>query len=154
MLEELYYYMDENMWQVWLLVAFVTLILEIFTTSFFIACFTLGALCAMISTLFGNVYTQITVFTIASAVSIFLIRPIIMHYMKIDESWRPSNIDALIGRTGIVSEEIEKYGFGRVQVDGDYWKAESYNGEAIHVGEKVEVIEIDSIIIKVRKICS
>lgn len=154
MLEELYYYMGENMWQVWLIIAFVTLILEIFTTSFFIACFTVGAVCAMIATLFGNVYTQITVFTIASAISIFLIRPFVMRYMEKDKSWRPSNIDALIGRTGVVSEEIGKHGFGRVQVDGDYWKAESENGEAILVGEKVEIIEIDSIIIKVRKICS
>ena len=64
-----------------------------------------------------------------------------------------SGVEALIGRTTIVEEDIiPETNSGRVAIDGDRWKAVSENGDSITAGEKVEVLKVDSIILTVRKV--
>ena len=64
-----------------------------------------------------------------------------------------TNTEALIGRVGSVSETIDNSSkSGRVLIDGDQWKALSYNNEIIELNDQVEVISIDSTIITVKKI--
>jgi membrane protein implicated in regulation of membrane protease activity len=49
-------------------------------------------------------------------------------------------------------EAIEKGGFGRVEIDGDVWKAVTQDDEAVPVGTNVRVIDRESIIITVEVI--
>ena len=42
-------YLAENMWQVWAIIAIVCLILELSSGDFFIICFSIGAVFAVIS---------------------------------------------------------------------------------------------------------
>jgi membrane protein implicated in regulation of membrane protease activity len=65
---------------------------------------------------------------------------------------RVSNIDALIGRVGVVIESIEPDGSGYVKIDGDEWKAVSNVTEPISKGQKVEVIGQESIIVTVKPV--
>ena len=60
---------------------------------------------------------------------------------------KASNADALLGRTGRVTEEIKTTKSGYVQIDGDMWKAVSQKD--IAVGETVRVIGRESTIITV-----
>ena len=62
-----------------------------------------------------------------------------------------SNVDALIGRIGRVTEAIEANGYGRVQIDGDSWKAKTRDGHPVENGMKARVLSIDSIIITVEE---
>jgi membrane protein implicated in regulation of membrane protease activity len=62
-----------------------------------------------------------------------------------------SNADALIGRKGRVVEAIEAGGFGRVQIDGDVWKAVTKDDEAVPAGTNVRVVDRESIIITVER---
>lgn len=60
-------------------------------------------------------------------------------------------MDALLGRTAIVSEEITPGRPGRVRIDGDNWQvvADS-SSDTVRRGTEVVVTGYDSIILKVR----
>ncbi|MBU1660508.1 MAG: nodulation protein NfeD [Chloroflexi bacterium] len=60
--------------------------------------------------------------------------------------------ESLIGRVGIVKEEIPNFGTGMVQVGGEFWgAARAEEGEAIPKGSRVEVIEVSGIRLRVRE---
>ena len=141
-------YFLANMWQLWAVVAIVCLILELSSGDFFIICFSIGAVFAVISEALGlSVYWQIALFAAFSAIAIFTVRPVALRYLHKNEPNKPSNADALLGRTGKVTEAITVGGNGYVQIDGDLWKAVS-NAD-IPVGTTVRVIGRESTIITV-----
>ena len=73
-----------------------------------------------------------------------------LKYFHKKEHDRPSNADALMGRTGTVSQTIVAGDHGRVKIDGDDWKAVAPSATAdIPVGTKVKAVGRESIIITV-----
>lgn len=143
-------YFSQHLWQLWAIVSIIALILELSSGDFFIMCFSIGALIAMIGALCGTSLTaQIIIFAIASALCLWIVRPLALRYLHKAKDERVSNTDALIGRVGRVSQEIEENGYGRVAIDGDDWKAVSSTGQHIAKGTRVKVLSIDSIIITV-----
>ena len=97
-------------------------------------------------------WLQVLVFAVFSMLSLRLLRPRLVKFIRRNADNRVSNADALIGRIGEVSETIKADGYGRVKIDGDDWKAETDDEDDIAVGEKVRVTDRESIIIKVRRI--
>lgn len=144
-------YLSENLWQLWAVVAVACLIIELFTAGFFIACFSVGAVFALLASFFCGVYWQLAVFVVFSAISIFLVRPFALRYLHRGDRECRTNADALIGQTGVVTQAIEEGGYGRVVAGGDDWKAEAEDGKAIAEGTRVRVVGRESIIIKVTK---
>ena len=141
-------YFLSNMWQIWAVIAVVCLILELSSGDFFIICFSIGAVFAIISAVLGlSIYWQIFIFAIFSLLSVIFVRPVALRWLHKNEPNKPTNADALIGRTGRVTEAITKGGNGYVQIDGDLWKAVSQTD--IHVGTTVRVIGRESTIITV-----
>ena len=59
-----------------------------------------------------------------------------------------TGVDAIIGRTAVVSEDIKAGSYGRVAIDGDDWKATA--DRDIAKGEQVTIIAQDSIILTVQ----
>ena len=59
-------------------------------------------------------------------------------------------IEALVGEEGKVIESIPEGGTGKVFIHGEYWNAES--DEPIAKGEKVSVIGVEKLKLKVKKI--
>ena len=144
-------YFLQNMWQVWAVIAVVCLILELSSGDFFIICFSIGAVFALISAVLGlSIYWQILVFAVFSLLSVIFVRPVALRWLHKNEPNRATNADALIGRTGRVTEAIAKGGNGYVQIDGDQWKAVS-TGDDIAVGTTVRVIDRQSTIVTVVK---
>ena len=143
-------YFQNNMWQLWTLIGVICLILELTSGDFFIMCFSIGAFATAIGAAVGANFTvQIIIFAIASLLCLLFVRPLALKYFHRKDPNRPSNVDAMVGRKGVVTEDIESKGFGRVKIDGDSWKAQSQDGVAIEKGTRVEVTAIDSIIITV-----
>jgi membrane protein implicated in regulation of membrane protease activity len=141
-------YLAENMWQVWAIIAIVCLILELSSGDFFIICFSIGAVFAVISEVCGlSIYWQIFIFAIFSLLSVLFVRPVALRYLHKNDPNKQSNADALLGRTGKVTEPISAGQSGYVQIDGDMWKAVSQ--QSIAVGETVRVIGRESTIITV-----
>lgn len=145
-------YFAQNLWLAWLLVSLVCLILELTNGDFFILCFAVGGLAASITSAITDSLTiQIIVFAIGSLLSIFYVRPVALRWFHKGEDKRASNADALIGRIGRVTEPIESNGYGRVQIDGDSWKARTTDGQPLENGAEARVLSLDSIIITVEK---
>lgn len=143
-------YFASNMWQIWAVVAVVCLILELSSGDFFIICFSIGAVFAVIGAAIGlNVYWQLALFAVFSLLSVLFVRPVALRYLHKNEPNKPSNADALLGRTGRVTETIVAGGNGYVQIDGDLWKAVSKSDADIPVGTTVRVVGRESTIITV-----
>ena len=141
-------YFLANMWQIWAVVAIVCLILELSSGDFFIICFSIGAVFSVIGAAVGlNIYWQLLIFAVCSLLSVLFVRPVALRYLHKNEPNKPSNADALLGRTGRVTEAIKAGGNGYVQIDGDMWRAVSQTD--IAVGETVRVIGRESTIITV-----
>jgi membrane protein implicated in regulation of membrane protease activity len=144
-------YLIANMWQVWAVVAIVCLILELSSGDFFIICFSIGAVFALISAVLGlSIYWQIFIFAIFTLLSVLFVRPVALRYLHKNDPNKLSNADALMGRTGRVTEEIKAGASGYVQIDGDLWKAVSKSD--IAVGTTVRVIGRESTILTVEQL--
>lgn len=145
-------YFAANLWQLWVLVTVVCLILELTSGDLFILCFSIGALVTAVLSAFGlGFYGQLAVFVVASVLSLLFVRPSLVKRLHGRKKERLSNADALIGRIGRVSEAIEQGGYGRVAIDGDDWKAVSSDGTYVPIGQNVRVVGRESIIITVEK---
>ncbi|MCH3970808.1 MAG: NfeD family protein [Prevotella sp.] len=145
-------YIGQNLWLFWVIVTCVCLILELSSGDFFVTCFAIGGLFAIIASVSGlPFWAQVLIWAVFSMLSIWLIRPRLLRRFHSKDHERSSNADALIGRVGTVIEPITPQESGYVQVDGDQWKAVSERGEIFRRGEKAKIVSRDSIIVKVRK---
>lgn len=143
-------YFSENLWLAWLLVSLLCLVLELTNDDFFIICFAIGGTAATILAAFCDSFTaQVILFAVVSALSIFFIRPFALKYLHKNKEQRVSNADAIIGRIGRITERIEPNEYGRVKIDGDYWKAQANNNTAIEEGTQVRIVKLESIIVTV-----
>lgn len=146
-------YLAQHLWQMWAVIAVVCLILELMAGDFFIICFSIGAVfAALVAAVGGGIYLQLFVFAVFSFISLFWVRPFAKRYLHKGEDPRVSNADALMGRQGRVVDAVEADGFGRVQIDGDIWKAVTNEQQDIPAGSNVRVIGRESTIITVETI--
>ena len=113
-------------------------------------CFSIGAVfAAIVATLGGGFYLQLITFAVFTLISLFWVRPFAQRYLHKGEDNRVSNADALLGRQGRVVETVKADGFGRVQIDGDIWKAATTESADIPEGTNVRVVGRESTIITV-----
>ncbi len=139
-------------WVIWVIIALFFFILEIFTTGFAVACFSVGAIAAAIAAGLGlGLAWQLILFSLLTFLAFVTVRPLVLkHFYQSEEAQRKSNVDALIGRSARVTEEINNSERkGRVAIDGDDWRAVSACNRIISAGENVTVKKVDSIILTV-----
>ncbi len=143
-------YLAQHLWQMWAVISVICLILELTAGDFFIICFSIGAFFAAIVAALGvNIYLQLLAFALFTLISLFWVRPFAQRYLHKGEDNRVSNADALMGRQGRVVETVKADGFGRVQIDGDIWKAVTNEAQDIPEGANVRVVGRESTIIAV-----
>ena len=142
-----------EVYQIWLVVAIILLIVEICTAAFGSICFAIGAGLAALGAGLGlGVTWQIVIFAVVSLLTFIFLRPFVLRFLDRKSKDVKTNAEALIGRKAIVSERIDaSQHTGRVAVDGDDWKAVSEDGSVIEKGTTVEIIKLDSIIVTVKK---
>lgn len=109
----------------WLAAAAIFLIVEIATPTLVFACFVVGAIGAAIaSTMDASYLLQIGIFAGTSIILIPLTRSLARKITK--PSPQPVNVDAMIGRSGIVLKKIDPHAdSGQVRVDGQVWQAQA-----------------------------
>ena len=146
-------YFVSHMWQLWAILSVVCLILELTAGDFFIICFSIGAIFSFLSyALGGGIVVQLAVFAAFTLASLFFVRPFAVRFLHKGEPNRVSNADALLGRKGRVVEAVKADSFGRVQIDGDIWKAVTNEAQDIPAGANVRVTSRESTIITVERI--
>ncbi|MDD6890267.1 MAG: NfeD family protein [Bacteroidales bacterium] len=142
-------------WLVWLISAIVLLIIEVFTGTVVALCLAIGCVAALIPALSGgSLVVQFIVASVGAIAAFLVLYPVIRRY-KLNKATRSDercNMDAIVGRVGIVTETIySESRKGRVKVDGDNWLAVADDEYCpIPEGANVEVLSFDSIVIKVR----
>lgn len=130
----------------WLFILLALVIIEIITVDLVSIWFIVGALaCCFVSLLTENIFIQLTVFVVVSTVMLLCTRKFINRVKT--RKIIPTNLDRIIGLTGIVTEKITISG-GEVSVDGKRWSAISPN--EIDVGSKVEILAIDGVKLRVK----
>lgn len=146
--------MEFEIWHIWIIVAVLLFIAEIFTPAFLAACLAIGCIFAgIVSSLDFGFKIQLIAFSIGTLISFFGARPFILKYGHKKSGDLKTNVDALVGKIGKVTVTIDNFNNqGRLTIEGDDWKAESENHEIINVGERVEILEVDSTILKVKLI--
>lgn len=143
-------YITSHLWLLWLIIAVVCLLIELTSFDFFVTCFAVGALGAMVADFVGLPWwAEILVWAVVSTLSVFFIRPALTKRLHATGEHRDSNADALIGKEGKVIETITADGHGYVKIDGDEWRSVSADGQPIEKGTRVRVIARDSIIMTV-----
>ncbi|MBR6656491.1 MAG: NfeD family protein [Alistipes sp.] len=140
-------------WQIWVIVALIFVIVEMFTTGFAVMCISFGCLFgAGASLLEWDIKWQILAFAVGTVLAFVTVRPLVYKFFYKKENEVKTNAEAVVGRRAVVTERIEGELYpGRVKIDGDDWKAISLDVEPIEVGEAVEVVAINSVILTVKK---
>ena len=133
------------MWKLWLIIAGLFFIGEIATVGFLIFWFGIGALIAMIVSLFTtNIIIQTTVFLISSTILIFATKPFVKKFADVKKT--NTNVYSIIGKKALVIKTIDPiHSVGQIKLNGEVWTAESENNEVIEEGLEVEVLKIKGV---------
>ena len=139
-------------WYIWLIIAGLFIIIETFTSGFLIFWFGIGALVSMIISIFiEDIFIQTIIFIISSVILIFATKPFVKKFTN--SKTISTNINSLIGKTGIVLKEIDNLAsIGQVKVNGELWSAKSIDNQIISENTKVEIIKIDGVKLIVKTI--
>ena len=139
----------ENIVWIWLVAAVIFLIIELATPTLIFVCFVAGSVGASLYGYFSpeSYYAQIGVFVVVSIVLLPMMRKFAK---KITTEETPkSNVDALIGKVGLVTKTIDADLGGQIQIEGEVWIAGA--DEEIVENEKAEVISVTGTKLHVKK---
>ncbi len=141
----------ENPWfWVWVMLAAILLIAEIFTVTFFLLPFAIGAAAAAVLEYLGvSVGWQWIAFIVVSASLLVILRRYgdrITHEPPVR-----TGVDRLLGKRGVVIEQVTSHtSEGRVRIEREEWRADSVDGSMLPVGTAVTVERIDGTHLVVR----
>ena len=131
----------------WLVIVIILGIIELMTVNLVSIWFIESGIITLIASLFiDNIVVEFAIFVILGIIFMLLTKKIIKNIKPNVKT----NLDRIIGMTGIVTEEINKNKNGEVKVDGKLWTA--YSDNKIKVGSTVVVLSINSVKLKVKEI--
>ena len=133
------------MWMFWLIVAGIFFIGEMLTVGFLIFWLGIGALLALLVSLFtSNLLIQTAAFVVSSIILIFSTKSFADKFSKKDSV--PTNVYTLNGKKGIVIEEINPTeGKGLIKVGGEVWSALCDENTVIPKDSEVEIVRIQGV---------
>jgi membrane protein implicated in regulation of membrane protease activity len=127
---------------IWLALAVILFIAEIFTAGFFLICFGFGAVGAALAALAGLSPTwQLVIFIAVAVLALIFVRPFARRVERTTKN--EVGIDRVIGQPAVVLEEIDPLrGKGIVRVAQEEWRAQSHDGANIPRNAEVRVIDV------------
>ena len=130
-------------WVIWMIAAGVLAVGEILSLSFFLGPIAVAAALAALAALAGaGVAVQIIVFTVASAASLLVLRPIARRHLHTPAQIRTGTA-ALVGERAVVIDRVDADG-GTVKLRGEIWTARAYDeDEVLEPGARVHVLKIE-----------
>lgn len=141
------YLLASYMGYIWLIIAIALLFAELNTPGlFFFLSFTVGAICSAVLAFMGySIITQCVVGLVVSIMTFFFLRKYLKSKKMSDVMYGPAhtNIDALVGKNGVVIEQIKPSGKGLVKVGSELWRARCEGQEVLGKGTTVVVLRIE-----------
>ena len=129
---------------IWLALAVIFLIIEAITVGLATIWFAAGAFAAFVLSLLNvPVLAQVVIFLAVSCCLLVFTRKIFVE--KLRTGSESTNVDALIGETGIVTEEIRPLTVGQVKINGQVWSVLGKDDETIEKDRLVKVIAIEGV---------
>lgn len=126
----------------WVILAVVVSCAEIIVPGFFLLPFGLGAGAAAVAGFAGAEFEiQLLVFVVASVAFFAALRPLAKRLNRLSE---PEGVGAnrLMNQRGVVLDAMAPNDAGLVRIDREDWRAESADGSALAVGDRVVVVEV------------
>lgn len=141
-----------NEWTyIWLGIMVILVMIEAGTMGLTTIWFALGALMALIFSLFTPAPAQIFVFIAVSALALVLLRPLAKRHMSTRKT--RTNADRVLDMVGIVTETVNNVeATGVVHIGGRDWTARSVTGRVIEEGAQVRVHFIEGVKIIVEEL--
>jgi membrane protein implicated in regulation of membrane protease activity len=132
----------------WIALAIVAAIVEVSIPHFGVIFVSLGALAGALAAFLGiGLAPQIALFVVVLVASLAVLRPRLVAPLSTGRGV-PSRTEALIGRDGVVTSDIDStIGSGRVNVGGEDWAARS--AAPLAAGTRVRVVGADGIVLEV-----
>lgn len=126
----------------WLAAALAAGIIEACTTALVSVWIVIGAVCAAAAAALGvSALAQLLIFLAVSAVLLLLTLPMCKRFRSSKKT--ATNADMLIGRTGIITEDVNPIlGTGEVKVGGKLWSVQIRGDGKAKIGDIVKVEEI------------
>lgn len=134
------------MWLIWLITALVFMALEIVTTGFLVFWFSVGAVIAMLASLFiDSIVTQTAIFVVSSVILIFATKPFVEKFTKNDVTVK-TNVRSIEGKVGKVTHTIEPLdNKGQIKINGESWSAKSEDDSVIEKGTEVIIVKVEGV---------
>lgn len=134
---------------IWMISFIVLVLIEIFTINLVTIWFAIGALVSFfVSLCTENIGLEILIFIVVSLITLLFTKKAV-NKIK-DKEMIPTNLDRVIGQTGIVTEKIKPLEPGEVKVDGKKWTAIA--DKEIDINDEVKILSINGVKLKVEKI--
>ncbi len=136
---------------IWSVFIVAAVIIELMTGDLLTIWFVIGAIGALIATVFGlEIYYQISIFLVISAAALFITRPIAKRLQQ-KEVIR-TNADRVIGMIGVVTIAFKAGEIGQIKVNNENWRAICSSANDFDEGDKVQVEAISGTKVIVSKI--
>ncbi|MDN4174684.1 NfeD family protein [Nocardioides sp. SOB77] len=136
-------WLGDNAWAVWLGLGVTLGVAELFSLDLILLMLAAGALVGMVAGLLSApVVVQILVAAATSVAMLALVRPSLVKRLHTGPELKLGH-SRLVGKQGVVLQEITGIAAGRVRVAEEDWTALPYDDTlTIAAGETVEVLEI------------
>ena len=129
----------------WIILAVIFSVIEIFTFNMVTIWFVAGSVFALFASLVGSsTLVQVWVFAISTLLCLIFTKPFISKKLSFKKT--STNADRIIGMTGIVTEDIKSNKFsGKVKVNGQEWSAVCIDNGEKNKGDVVTVKDIQGV---------
>lgn len=138
-----------ELWQIFSIIGFLFLIVEMFTPTYFSLNFAIAAfITALLAVFYSNITALIIIFAGLSLVLLLFLRPILTSKVSKKEDRAD---EAYIGKIAKVKDTVTPDA-GIVTIYDERWNARSLNGELINTGESVKIVKIENLVMYVERV--
>lgn len=142
-----------TLWIIWLSLAALLLIVEVFSQMVWTLCLAIGCIAALAGDYFGvSLEWQLIMLAAVTVAAYIILVPYVKrwHEKQVAKEGRAARtgMDALLGRRAVVTQVIQPGEIGRARIDGDSWQVIAPGiPYAIPCGAEVIVTDYNSIIL-------
>jgi membrane protein implicated in regulation of membrane protease activity len=136
-------WLRDHAWETWLGLTIVLGVAEMFSLDLVLIMLAAGALVGMVAAILDlHIAIQILAASAASVAALAMVRPTMVKRLHGGPELSLGH-GKLVGKQGIVTEDISGLAAGRIKLAGEFWTAEPYDDTtSIKAGETVEVLAI------------
>lgn len=136
-------------WWHWLVLGLLLIALELAASGgFYIIFFGVAALIISLMVALGAgtpLWVELALFSVLSVGSLLFFRSPLMRWLNIEG--QGGDVDAIVGETGVVQQDILPNDIGRVELRGSSWTARNNGATLLPAGRRVTVVRVDRLML-------